>query len=184
MSNLSKVTSTEQFQELLSADLKRVSIINFWTPWAEPCHAMNDVVKELAKTYPAALFLQVCNLINCSYLRIMINYRYNQVEAEEQSDIAESFDIEAVPTFLILQVCTFVCLRKSYGLKYPVRHRVILSWIAYLVPTLLNLHKPWLSMRHPRLTLHFHGQTNLQQRRPMWFHRRSRITKRRKRPTN
>jgi len=27
-----------------------------------------------------------------------------QVEAEEQPDIAESFEIEAVPTFLILQV--------------------------------------------------------------------------------
>lgn len=26
------------------------------------------------------------------------------MEAEEQADIAESFDIEAVPTFLILQV--------------------------------------------------------------------------------
>lgn len=26
------------------------------------------------------------------------------MEAEEQSDIAESFEIEAVPTFLILQV--------------------------------------------------------------------------------
>ena len=28
----------------------------------------------------------------------------SQVEAEEQPDIAESFEIEAVPTFLILQV--------------------------------------------------------------------------------
>ena len=29
-----------------------------------------------------------------------------QVEAEEQADIAESFDIDVVPTFLILQVRT------------------------------------------------------------------------------
>jgi len=45
---------------------------------------MNTVTEELSKKYPQALVLQV--------------------EAEEQADIAESFDIEAVPTFLILQV--------------------------------------------------------------------------------
>lgn len=28
-----------------------------------------------------------------------------QVEAETQADIAESFEIEAVPTFLLLRVC-------------------------------------------------------------------------------
>jgi len=44
---------------------------------------MNEVVAELAKKYPAGLFLQV--------------------EAEEQPDIAESFDIEAVPAFIILR---------------------------------------------------------------------------------
>ena len=44
---------------------------------------MNEVVVELAKKHPTLLCLQV--------------------EAEEQSDIAESFDIEAVPAFVILQ---------------------------------------------------------------------------------
>jgi len=77
------VKSPDHFKELLSTDLKRISIINFWAPWAEPCHNMNTVVEELAKKYPAALFLQV--------------------EAEEQSEIAESFDIQSVPLFLILQ---------------------------------------------------------------------------------
>jgi len=60
-----------------------VSLINFWASWASPCAQMNTVVEELSKKYPQALVLQV--------------------EAEEQADIAESFDIEAVPTFLILQ---------------------------------------------------------------------------------
>ena len=54
------VESPDKFKELLSADLKRISIINFWAPWAEPCREMNKVVQELAKKYPAALFLQVC----------------------------------------------------------------------------------------------------------------------------
>ncbi|KAF7424741.1 monothiol glutaredoxin grx4 [Pleurotus ostreatus] len=81
--NFKVVESPSQFQELLSADLNRVSLINFWAPWAEPCHQMNEVVLELAKKYSQLLVLQV--------------------EAEEQSDIAESFDIEAVPAFIILR---------------------------------------------------------------------------------
>lgn len=58
------IESTEHFQTLLSADLKRVSVINFWAPWAEPCKQMNEVVAELAKKYPAGLFLQVLGSIS------------------------------------------------------------------------------------------------------------------------
>jgi len=82
-SSFVEVTSPSHFQELLSRDLNRVSIINFWAPWAEPCKQMNEIVVELSKKYPAALFLQV--------------------EAEEQADISESFEIEAVPAFVILR---------------------------------------------------------------------------------
>ncbi|KAJ7183692.1 thioredoxin-like protein [Mycena filopes] len=82
-SNLITVTDATHFQSLLSADLARVSLINFWAPWAAPCAQMNAVVAELAKKHPAILALNV--------------------EAEEQADIAESFDIEAVPSFIILR---------------------------------------------------------------------------------
>lgn len=57
--NFHTVTSPSHFQELLSNDLNRVSLINFWAPWAAPCEQMNEVVVELAKKYPAALVLQV-----------------------------------------------------------------------------------------------------------------------------
>ncbi|KAF8625144.1 hypothetical protein AX17_006922 [Amanita inopinata Kibby_2008] len=78
-----EITSTFHFQELLSKDLNRVSLINFWAPWAEPCKQMNEVVLELARKYPSMLTLQV--------------------EAEAQSEIAESFNIEAVPSIIILR---------------------------------------------------------------------------------
>ena len=65
--NFFEVKSAEHFKELLSADLKRISITNFWAPWAEPCHKINELVKELAKKYPAALFLQVCDPIKRNY---------------------------------------------------------------------------------------------------------------------
>ncbi|GLB44729.1 putative glutaredoxin [Lyophyllum shimeji] len=81
--NLHEVTHSEHFKELLSADLERVSLINFWAPWAQPCKQMNEVVRELSKKYPTLLALNV--------------------EAEAQSEIAESFDVEAVPTFVILR---------------------------------------------------------------------------------
>ncbi|KIJ51082.1 hypothetical protein M422DRAFT_27149 [Sphaerobolus stellatus SS14] len=82
-SNLYDVHSAEHFQQLLSQDLNRVSLINFWAPWAEPCKQMNQVVIELARKYPNVLVLQV--------------------EAESLEDIAESFEIEAVPSFVILR---------------------------------------------------------------------------------
>ncbi|KAI0077817.1 glutaredoxin [Panus rudis PR-1116 ss-1] len=81
--NLHEIASTEQFQSLLSQDLNRISLLNFWAPWAQPCEQMNQVVRELAKKYPELLVLQI--------------------EAESQQDISDSFNVEAVPTFVVLQ---------------------------------------------------------------------------------
>ncbi|KIM74876.1 hypothetical protein PILCRDRAFT_827798 [Piloderma croceum F 1598] len=82
-SNFHEITSPEQFQSLLSQDLSRVSLINFWAPWAGPCKKMNEIVLELAKKYPQLLVLQV--------------------EAETQEDIAGSFEVDSVPAFIILR---------------------------------------------------------------------------------
>lgn len=57
-SNLVTITSAEHFKEQLSEDLQRVSVINFWAPWAEPCKQMNAVVEALAKNHDSTLFLQ------------------------------------------------------------------------------------------------------------------------------
>jgi thiol-disulfide isomerase/thioredoxin len=58
-SNHVEVTSPEHFKELLSADLKRVSCLNFWAPWAEPCVAFNKEIEAAAAKYPSVLFLKV-----------------------------------------------------------------------------------------------------------------------------
>ncbi|KAG2064979.1 glutaredoxin [Suillus decipiens] len=81
--NLVDISNTPQFQELLSKDLKRISLIYFWASWAEPCKQMNQVVEGLAKAYPKLLALRV--------------------EAEEQADITDSFDINSVPACLVIQ---------------------------------------------------------------------------------
>lgn len=59
MSNFNIVESPDHLQALLSADLNRVSLLNFWAEWAEPCKQMNEVVRELAKKYEKLLVLQV-----------------------------------------------------------------------------------------------------------------------------
>lgn len=57
--NLVTIISTPQFKERLSEDLNRISLLNFWAPWAAPCEQMNKVVLALAKKYPTVLVLQV-----------------------------------------------------------------------------------------------------------------------------
>jgi thioredoxin-like negative regulator of GroEL len=83
-SNLYQVESSDQFQQLLSADLERVSLLYFWTEWAAPCKQMTQVVVELSEKYPKLLSLQI--------------------HAETHSEISESFNIESVPSFLLLRV--------------------------------------------------------------------------------
>lgn len=57
--NLLSVESPEHFTTVMSQDLNRISLLNFWAPWADPCEQMNQVVKELAGKYPKMLCLNV-----------------------------------------------------------------------------------------------------------------------------
>lgn len=88
-SNEHAITSPQALQDLLSADLARVSLLNFWAAWAEPCAQMNAVVRELAARYPRLLVLDV------------------EADAEEVADVAESFEVVSVPTFVVLRVSLF-----------------------------------------------------------------------------
>ncbi|KAG9127241.1 monothiol glutaredoxin grx4 [Ceratobasidium sp. 392] len=83
--NFHVVESGEHFKQLLSTDLERISLLNFWAPWAEPCIKMNEVVSELARTNPKLLTLQI------------------EADKESNEEIADSFKIESVPTFLVLK---------------------------------------------------------------------------------
>jgi thiol-disulfide isomerase/thioredoxin len=72
MSNLVDVTSPDHFKTLLSADLNRVSCLNFWAPWAEPCAAFTEVVKGEAPKFSSVLFLNVSQIYDWrSYSRVI-----------------------------------------------------------------------------------------------------------------
>ncbi|KIM33554.1 hypothetical protein M408DRAFT_326249 [Serendipita vermifera MAFF 305830] len=81
--NLHTITSPEDYQSKLSEDLERVSVTNFWAAWAEPCKEMGKVVAALAAKHENVLFLEV--------------------DAETLPDISESFEVESVPTFVVLK---------------------------------------------------------------------------------
>jgi thiol-disulfide isomerase/thioredoxin len=105
--NIHHVNSSDHLKELLSKDLERISLLYFWAPWAEPCKQMTEVVTELSRKYPKLLSLQI--------------------EAEAQEDITQSFDIESVPSFIILRVrSTHVSLWGAYHSKLLHQRRAIL----------------------------------------------------------
>lgn len=81
--NLVTITSPDMFTGLMKQDLNRVTVLNFWAPWAQPCEPMIAAIAQLAPKYPHVLFMSI--------------------EAEEQPDVSESFDIEAVPTVVLLR---------------------------------------------------------------------------------
>ena len=81
--NVVAITSPDMFTTLMQQDLNRVTLLNFWAPWAQPCEPMMRAVSELGARFPHVLFMNV--------------------EAEEQPDVSESFDVEAVPTVVLLR---------------------------------------------------------------------------------
>jgi thioredoxin-like negative regulator of GroEL len=92
------VSSPEHLQELLSQDLTRVSCLYFRADWAQPCAQMDTVIVELAKRWPGVLFLSI--------------------EAEALPDISESFEVDAVPYFILLRVRTpHRCMRERLTLS-------------------------------------------------------------------
>lgn len=110
-SNHVTVTAPEHLQSLLSADLSRVSCLYFRADWAEPCVQMDQVVKELAKRWEQVLFLSVSSKPTCLGQRLHSysanstrNDDHDQIEAEALPDISESFEVDAVPYFVLLRV--------------------------------------------------------------------------------
>ncbi|KAI8450812.1 monothiol glutaredoxin-4 [Phakopsora pachyrhizi] len=81
--NYHKLDSPGQIQELLGADLNRLSLLYFRAGWAEVCQTADLAVKSLAEKWSEPIFIEI--------------------EAESLPDVAESFEVTSVPSFLILR---------------------------------------------------------------------------------
>ncbi|GAA99966.1 uncharacterized protein L969DRAFT_19554 [Mixia osmundae IAM 14324] len=79
------VQSPADLQSKLNEDLERVTLLNFRADWAEPCQAMDQVALHLSQHYPASKLLVL------------------SIDAEEQEDISESFQVDAVPYTILLR---------------------------------------------------------------------------------
>jgi Grx4 family monothiol glutaredoxin len=77
------VTSDEHFETLLKQYASDTLCLNFWASFAQPSLQMNTVFAELATQFQATRFLQI--------------------DAEELEDISESFDVNAVPFFVVMR---------------------------------------------------------------------------------
>ncbi|KAI8951007.1 glutaredoxin [Xylaria longipes] len=86
MSTVKEITSEDEWRSHVAAlSSSTLLIISFHAPWAAPCAQMATVLKTLAAEYPA----------NDETSWVSIN-------AEELSDISETYDVTAVP-YLVLQ---------------------------------------------------------------------------------
>ncbi|KAI1744261.1 glutaredoxin [Xylaria scruposa] len=86
MSTIKEITSEDEWRSHVAAlSSSTLLIISFHAPWAAPCAQMATVLKTLAAEYPA----------NGETSWVSIN-------AEELSDISETYDVTAVP-YLVLQ---------------------------------------------------------------------------------
>ncbi|KAI1820381.1 glutaredoxin [Xylaria intraflava] len=86
MSTIKEITSEDEWRShVASLSPSTLLLISFHAPWAAPCAQMATVLKTLAAEYPA----------NGETSWVSIN-------AEELSDISETYDVTAVP-YLVLQ---------------------------------------------------------------------------------
>lgn len=78
-----KIESDEHFERLIDECKGSTIAMNFWATFAAPSIQMNDVFAELSARFPTTKFLQI--------------------DAEELEDISETFDVNAVPFFVIMR---------------------------------------------------------------------------------
>ncbi|CAI6332195.1 unnamed protein product [Periconia digitata] len=86
MATVQELTSDSEFQSsIVSLPPSSLAVIYFHAPWAAPCKQMSVILTTLASTYP-----------------VDAPIRFFSLDAEELPDIAEQYDVTAVP-FIVLQ---------------------------------------------------------------------------------
>ena len=61
----------------------QIAIIDFWAPWCGPCMQFKPIFEKVAEEYPDILF--------------------GKVNTEEQRELAAHFNIQSIPTIMIIK---------------------------------------------------------------------------------
>ncbi|KAF2636598.1 monothiol glutaredoxin-4 [Massarina eburnea CBS 473.64] len=86
MAAVQDITTDSAFHSSISSlPPSTLAVIYFHAPWAAPCKHMSVILSTLASTYPADASI-----------------RFLSLDAEELPDVAEQYDVTAVP-FIVLQ---------------------------------------------------------------------------------
>ncbi|CAA3002626.1 thioredoxin H-type 1-like [Olea europaea var. sylvestris] len=77
--------SVDQWKENFNKGIetKKLVVIDFTASWCGPCRVISPIFAEIAKKTPHVIFLKV--------------------DVDELRDVAEEFNVEAMPTFLFLK---------------------------------------------------------------------------------
>ena len=73
--------TSENFAEVVSSN--DTVLIDFWASWCGPCRQFGPIFEAAAEDHPESLFAKI--------------------DTEAQQDLAQSFDIQSIPTLMILR---------------------------------------------------------------------------------
>jgi len=77
------ITDTEEFQEKLTEAGDKAVIADFYATWCGPCKMVAPHFLKLAETHPTIMALKV--------------------DVDEVEDIAQDYQIQAMPTFVVFK---------------------------------------------------------------------------------
>merc|ERR1711907_299020 len=76
-----EITDEAQFKELVNGD--KPVLVDFFAVWCGPCKRIAPGLAELAQKYP--------------------NVAFAKVDVDDQEDIAQEYEVSAMPTFLLFK---------------------------------------------------------------------------------
>ncbi|KAM0342483.1 hypothetical protein ACHAPU_009558 [Fusarium lateritium] len=89
MSSMTEITSIPEWEQLLaSVPPTALVVVSFHAPWAAPCAQMATVLSTLASEYPVTE---------------PPTTKWVSINAEELSDLSETYDVTAVPFLVLLR---------------------------------------------------------------------------------
>lgn len=77
------IKDLEEFQKILKENGSKLILVDFYATWCGPCKMIAPVLEELSKKH--------LNVVFC------------KVDVDEAEDVAQNYEISAMPTFLFFK---------------------------------------------------------------------------------